>query len=629
MDLGLRDLGVENDPRRHAAHLGTTLVQLVAVFLSLSAIAVSAAGIGAAWIAFLLLPVAILVVARRTATRAPLTVVKIGAEGTSHFAWLLIAPVLLFVLAAVVARDPLLLPIALLTGIPVVMIARARGRIPEVLRKLGALRAADESVLGDGVGVVPGARGWNNACRLVAATDRRLLVVPSARSTDDFPLVDAPCERVSRFGIEWKRWGRVGELSLEVAGDDGAPPETHVITSMAPANMVSIAQALSSHGVQADDPAAVADAERAWAETRRRGEARPRRDESRERWGGPRARIPGRGRGRMLDFDRGLWMLLRLSAGALYVNSFGVGLGPGRDAGVALLVLPVVCGVCGYVAGTKRSIAYLIPLNLLVSPAFFFTDAGDVIALMLTLSALAALGLVAGSALGRARRERRAAAEPEPEPQQRPARGSLQEVLSGPGLIRLSGVVLAGIMTLVVVTAAAGLELTMVRLGIEELVRKQVPVDGRSNLTGNAASLTYTRGPDLRELITDHAPEDNPTDGARWELRSSFTKGFNVVSLASYTYDPPLGDAEAVARFVAKKDGEHSQLAGSQVTHTTRVVDGRKGWVWNHGSLSGYWYYAAWFPHPVHTVRVECIARRQEHRFRRLCAEAVESLEFR
>jgi hypothetical protein len=324
-----------------------------------------------------------------------------------------------------------------------------------------------------------------------------------------------------------------------------------------------------------------------------------------------------------------LWRLLRLSAGALYLNSVGVGLGPSRDPGVALLVLPLVCGVCGYVAGTKRSIAYLVPLNLLVSPAFFFADAGDVLGLMLMLSALAAFGLLVGSALGRARRGPGGRAGPEPTPRQRPARGSLQEALSGPGLIRLSGIVLAGILMLVLASAATGFELSTVRLAIDELTGKQVPVDGRSNLTGNAASVTYTRGPDLHEFITDNAPDDDPTDGARWELRSSWTKGYNFVSLASYTEEPRLDDPEAVARFIAKKDREHARLAGSQVTHTTRVVGGRKGYVWNHGSRSGYWYYAAWFPHPIHTVRVECIARREEHRFRRLCAEAVGSLAFR
>jgi hypothetical protein len=65
------------------------------------------------------------------------------------------------------------------------------------------------------------------------------------------------------------------------------------------------------------------------------------------------------------------------------------------------------------------------------------------------------------------------------------------------------------------------------------------------------------------------------------------------------------------------------------VPHTTRAVDGRKGYVWDHGNGFGYWYYAAWFPHAVHTVRVECIAKNERERFERLCEEAVRSLEFR
>jgi hypothetical protein len=58
------------------------------------------------------------------------------------------------------------------------------------------------------------------------------------------------------------------------------------------------------------------------------------------------------------------------------------------------------------------------------------------------------------------------------------------------------------------------------------------------------------------------------------------------------------------------------------------LVNGRKGYVWDHGSDRGYWYYAAWFPQPVHTVRVECIAKKQVHRFKRLCTEAMRSLRF-
>ncbi|HEX8648012.1 MAG TPA: hypothetical protein VF715_14050 [Thermoleophilaceae bacterium] len=588
MDLGLRDVGVETDPRRHLADFGRFAARLLGVLVSLFGIGAGAAALGAPW---LFLPLVwtgtvafVLVTARRT-KRSRVSVVKVGAAG-----WL-----------------------------------PPQRRLRDMLHRLRDLLAAGEAVLGDGVGRAVEAQRSHGVLRLIAATDRRLLVVGQTGSPDGAPLIDAPYDRVTRFGFEWKQLGLAGELSLDVAGAGTAAPETHVIGSIAPAHLVSIAQTLRSHGVPADDPAAVAAAERAWDEARgaasRREAAEPR--ESR---GGAPAPAPMTGRPKPPAFDRGLWKLLRLAAGVLYINSFGVGLGVARNPVALLLLLPLVCGVCGYVAGTMRSLAYLIPLNLLLSPTFFFADPGDVLGLMLTLSVFAAAGLCVGVALRRARH----GAPPEPAPaRERPRRGTLQEALSGPGLIRLSGIVLAGILTLVMASAAAGLELSMVSLAVEEMTREQKPVDGRSNLTGGAASLTYTRGPDLRELITDNAPEKDPTDGARWELRSRFTKGYNFVSLASYTYDPPLDDPDAVAEFVAKKDREHADLAGEDATHTERVIDGRRGYVWNHGSPSGFWYHAAWFPHPRHTVRVECMARRQKDRFRRLCAEAVGSLEFR
>jgi hypothetical protein len=289
-----------------------------------------------------------------------------------------------------------------------------------------------------------------------------------------------------------------------------------------------------------------------------------------------------------------------------------------------LVVVPAVCGICGYVSGTKSSLAYIVPLNLLVSPTFFFVEASGVIAMMLLLSALAAAGLWAGSALreatgGRDHAPAGAAASPGP----RPVRGSLRYTIGGLSLIRLTGMLLAAMVALVATAAAAGFELSNLRLALDEATALQVPVDGRSNLTGGAASLTYAPGPDLHEFITDaHSDTD---DGARWELRSSFTKGYNVLSLAHYIR---IHDAGAVADFVARKDREHARLAGFPVTHTGIVVDGRKGYVWNHASRNGYWYYAAWFPQPVHSVRVECVARNQLGRFKRLCSEAVHSLKF-
>ena len=608
VDLGLRDVGIKNDPRRLAAHFGRFSVPVVALaVLSVFVMCAAVRQMGAdGWItgAFALVWTAgLFALAVRMSSRSPVVVVKVTAEGANHATWLVIAPFLLLALAAAVSGDALLIPIIGFAVIMALLVWRGRGRVPDLLRKLRPLLTADEAVLGDGFGLARRAGRRHHAFRLVVATDRRVLVAASTRSTERLLLVDVPYRQVSRFAIEWKYWGRIGELSLTVAGVDGAPPETHVISSIAPANLLSIARVLQSQGVHTDDPGAVFEAERAWEEAQRGESRKPLLD---------RAGMSTR------EFDRGLWLLLGLCAVAFYVIPFAVGPMSGVAVPLLLLVVTAVCAICGYVSGTRSSLAYIAPLNLLVSPAFFFADASDVIGLMLVMSAVAAIGLWAGSAL------RGAAATPG----RSATRSSRRYAISGLGLVRIAGMSLAALVALVVIATGVGFDLTTLRLAVDEAVAEQVPVDGRSNLSGKAASLTYTPAPDLREFITDEHWGAGPNDGARWELRSSFTRGYNVLSLAHYVFEPRLDGAAAVADFVADKDREHSRVAGFGVTHKERVVDGRMGYVWNHFSRRGDWHYAAWFPHPVHSVRVECVARTQMGRFKRLCAEAIGSLRF-
>jgi hypothetical protein len=608
VDLGLRDVGMRNDPRRLAAHFGKSFAA-VSVLVVLAVVAVCAvviqtgaeAWMGAVFLLAFTAGLCLLLV--RTVKRAPPMVVRVNAEGTNHATWMVIAPFLLLALHAALVMDLRLMPLIVLPVIMAVLVWRARRRVPDLLARLRASLASDEPVLGDGIGVARGAGRRRAAFRLVVVTDRRLLVATSDRSAERFLLVDAPHRDVSRFGIEWKYGGRTGTLSLTVPRLDGGPADTHVIASIVPANLLSIARALQSHGVQPDDPAAVSQAERAWEEAQREDP--------------PRQRLRDRAAMSTRAFDRGLWLLLGLSAVNFYLHPFGVGLG-------MALVAATACVAAGYASGTRSSLAYIAPLNLLVVPAFFFAAAGEVILVMLMLTAVAAIGLWTGSAL----RDATAAPADLPSSARRAARGGLRDAISGLSLVRISAVLLATAVFLVAITTAAGFELTSLRPGADEATAKELPADGRSNLTGNAASLTYTSGRNLREFVTDEHWDGGPNDGARWELRSSFSGGNDVVSLAHYIFEPHLDDAAAVADFVAGKDDEHSRIAGSRVSHTERVVDGRTGYVWKHAGHGGYWHYVVWFPHPVHSVRVECVAARRTDRFERLCAEALSSLEF-
>jgi hypothetical protein len=601
LDLGLRDVGVRNDPRRLASHFGKALapIVLLATIFGVGACAIATAAgaelwmviaFAAVWAATALTFVVIVV------KRAPRVVVRIDAGGTNQTTWLVIAQVPLLAVAAAIVGEPVLIPVVVLAAFVGLLAWHGRGELPQILRELRALLEADEAVLGDGAGRARGVRGTRAAFRLIVATDGRLLVIGSPRSSPPFVLVDVPYAAVSRFGIEWKVRGRIGTLSLTLEPADGAPAVTHEITYITPANLLSIARALRAHGVQAEDPALITEAEGAWEEALRHDTAPPK---------------PLLDRGAMATraFDWSLWLLLAVAAPIFYLTSLGTV--------TSALVVAALCVVCGYLSGTRSSLAYLVPLNLLVTPTFFLADTVGVIGLMLVLTALATVCLSAGAALRRAGQR---AAEP-------PAGSGLRRAIGGVSLIRISGVLLAAMLTLAVTTAAAGFDLSELRSG-DRPAEKRLAADGRSNLTGRAASLGYTRAPDLREFVVDEDWGAGPNDGARWELRTESAGHDDVISLSHYIFEPPLDDPVAVATFVGDKDAEHSRIAGSEVSHGRRVVDGRTGYVWRHGNPRGYWHQTTWFPHPIHSVRVECVAKVQVDRFKRLCGEAMRSLEF-
>ena len=453
--------------------------------------------------------VAMIALGVRVMMRLPLVVVRVDAEGRNQATWLVLVPCLLLIPGALVAGGPIVIPALVIAAVTAAVPLRGRGHVPAALRALRALLGPDEAVLGDGLGLARGMRNRRQGLRLIVATDRRLLVTGLPGEGGEASVhVNAPYSQVTRFGIEWRMRGRVGVLSLTVGSPD-VPSDTHVIGSIAPLNLLSIAQALRSHGVEPDDPEAVTEAERAWDEARR-GEA-PRRLFDR-------ASMSTRG------FDRGLWLLLLPSAATFYLAPASLGLG-------LLLVVAALGLVSGYLSGTRASLAYIAPLNLLILPIFLFVETDGVIVFMILMSCVAAVLLLAGAAV-------RGLTTPSGD---RPggARHRLQRhpdlERDGRGGRRARGDRRRGR------PRASNL-----RLAIDEVTAKQLPVDGRSNLTGNAASLTYTTGPGLHEFVTDKDWEPAQTTAARSELRSSFTKGDNHLSLAHYIFvDPPLDNPAA------------------------------------------------------------------------------------
>ena len=166
-------MGVKNDPRRFAALFGRMAVPISAlVVVSVFAICVLAGLTGAK--ALIALGFALgwagvtAVLAIRTANRAPIVVVRVNARGANQAIWLVMAPFLPVVASALLIGTPLVIAPVGLSLIMALIVWRARARIPEMVRELHPLLAPDEAVLGDGIGLVGGARkrpmpsGWSS-----------------------------------------------------------------------------------------------------------------------------------------------------------------------------------------------------------------------------------------------------------------------------------------------------------------------------------------------------------------------------------------------------------------------------------------------------------------------------------
>ena len=80
------------------------------------------------------------------------------------------------------------IPAAVVLLLAVVLVWRGRTRVPALVARVRELLAADEKVLGDGLGLVRGAGRGAAAVRLIVATDRRLLLAAPGDPT----AVDAP-----------------------------------------------------------------------------------------------------------------------------------------------------------------------------------------------------------------------------------------------------------------------------------------------------------------------------------------------------------------------------------------------------------------------------------------------------
>ena len=127
--------------------------------------------------------------------------------------------------------------------------------------------------------------------------------------------------------------------------------------------------------------------------------------------------------------------------------------------------------------------------------------------------------------------------------------------------------------------------------------------DGRSNLPGGLATMSFTPLPDQRELVRSRSV-DAPHDGSQWFVSmpdSSETRS-NYAVLAYYVFKPPLDTDAAMREARAAEQRNASNMAADPIVFKTIEVDGRRADEFRFTMPGGDRALRVWIFGPVHVI---------------------------
>lgn len=153
----------------------------------------------------------------------------------------------------------------------------------------------------------------------------------------------------------------------------------------------------------------------------------------------------------------------------------------------------------------------------------------------------------------------------------------------------------------------------------------RLPVDGKSNLASNAASVEYPQGTAVSEFT-----EPGPA-GETWTAYTQIDDPSSEVELWDRT-DAKLADEASINQFVAEKTIDNSEFAGRNVEPKIVKVDGERGYLWKYRTSPsskdrGATVVSLWVPGPQRSIRLRCEMQPAElERAEAMCNRAIKTL---
>lgn len=153
----------------------------------------------------------------------------------------------------------------------------------------------------------------------------------------------------------------------------------------------------------------------------------------------------------------------------------------------------------------------------------------------------------------------------------------------------------------------------------------RLPVDGKSNLASNAASVEYPQGTAVSEYT-----EPGPA-GETWTAYTQVDNPSSEIELWDRT-DAKLTDEATLNEFIAEKTISNSEFAGRNVDPKIVKVDGKRGYLWKYQSTPssesrGATVVSLWVPGTQRSIRLRCEMQQAElERAEAMCNRAIKTL---
>lgn len=152
--------------------------------------------------------------------------------------------------------------------------------------------------------------------------------------------------------------------------------------------------------------------------------------------------------------------------------------------------------------------------------------------------------------------------------------------------------------------------------------------DGKSNLPGRFASLTYS----VLDNETEFAQRqnvDSPYDGSNWSVSRFGDDGSSFMMLSHYTFVPPLATKAQRETFADAAADSIGAKPGTTPERRTIQLDGRTAYEYRFEKASGTNSIVVYVLGKKHSYRFDCDAAKSDDEFFTSCERALKSLRFR